>query len=172
MKTMRTARAALVGAGVLMGAAAPLGGQEPAPFSPLAVFQMAERQEWLVRVWSAGGGSVVGRVLEADGASVRLEGGVVRLSDVTLVERGEPKASGAIRGAVIGGALLGGLAALLLYVVPIDGAEDMDEGEVLAGVSAGAGLGAIIGGLLGAAISPAATDWAPIWPGSSVDRGR
>ena len=149
--------------------AAPLSAQEPDPFGPLAVFQMADRQEWVMRASLSNGAILVGRVRNVDAVSAQLDEGRVRFADLVLLERGERDPGGLLRGAVIGGAVLGGLAALVLYVAPI-GDEDRDEDDVLLGISAAAAAGALAGGLLGAWLSPPGMDWSPIWPGSAVDR--
>lgn len=171
MKTGRSSPVAMVSlaaSAILAFAATPLAAQDPDPFGPLAVFQMAHRQDWVLRASSGSGGAVVGRVLEVDATSARLEGGSVRFAELVLLERGERHSGGAVRGAVIGGAILGGLAALLLYVAPID--DDLEEGEVVLGISAAAGVGALVGGVIGAARSRPGMHWIPIWPGHSVDR--
>ena len=171
MKTRRSSPVAMVSLAlptILAFGVSPLAAQDPDPFGPLAVFQFAHRQEWVLRASSAEGGVVVGRVLEVGATGARLEGGSVRFDELTLLERGERHGGGTMRGAVIGGAILGGLAALLLYVAPID--DDIEEGEVILGISSAAGIGALVGGAIGAALSRPGMHWIPIWPGHSVDR--
>ncbi|HUF11794.1 MAG TPA: hypothetical protein VMN78_01690 [Longimicrobiales bacterium] len=159
-------RLAVVSAASLLGAAG-VEAQEPNPFSPIAVFQMADRQDWLIRASLRGGEAVVGRVRDIDDVGARLEGGSVRFRDVALLERGERQGGGGKKGAVVGGAALGALTALLLFVGPTGAGSG---GDFLLGISAGVGVGAIVGGLIGAAVSPSETDWVPIWPGHSVDQ--
>ena len=172
MKTRRTtpiaalARLLLCAAPLLV--AAPLAAQEPDPFGPLAVFQLAERQDWLMRATLANGSEVVGRVREVDGAGARLEGGRVQYAELVLLERGERRGGGGVRGAFIGGAILGVLAAAVVSILPGEG--DLDGQDYLIAFSMGAGVGVVVGGLIGAALAPSYTHWSPVWPGDSVVR--
>lgn len=129
------------------------------PTSPHAVFEMAERQDWVLRVTAVDGSTVEGRVREVDEASVRLEGGRVQLADAARVERGERVGGGGRRGAILG-AIGGGLAfAALLFTIP----GGVGDGALLI-PAIGAGLGAVVGGLMGAAFDPSEMEWRTVWP--------
>ena len=141
-----------------------LSAQIDVPTSPHAVFQMAERQDWVLRVTTGNGATVEGRVREVSADGVRLEGGRVRHGDVTRIERGERAGGGGVRGALIGGVVGGVAFSLLMFALPGEEIGDL----ALVGIPAiGAGLGALIGGLIGAAIDPAETEWRAVWPAAT-----
>jgi hypothetical protein len=148
----------------------PAQAQRDTPSSPLAVFELADRQDWLLRTTLEDGGVVSGRVRDIDGTVVRLEGGRFDVADVASVERGERTGGGGTTGAWVGaGAITAGLILLVLAggVPPIgDGPDGILETVAALGLAIAsiAAIGAVVGGMIGAAMSPSETEWQPLWP--------
>ena len=59
------------------------------PTTPSAVFQLADRQDWLLRVTSTSGAVVEGTVQSVSDDAVDLEGGRVAIASVARIERGD-----------------------------------------------------------------------------------
>ena len=146
---------------VVVAGAAPL--QAQSPTSPTAVFEMADRQDWLLRVELENGQVVEGRVRDIQPDEVRLEGGRFRTADVIVIERGRREGSGAMRGALIGAGV--GVASMVLLLNAVPDAGD-DVGLIVAG---GAFVGGVIGGVIGATFDPSETEWQPLWPAGDTD---
>jgi hypothetical protein len=136
--------------------------QLDSPTSPHAVLQLADRQDWLVRVTSSSGATIEGGVQELDADAVRLDGGRIALSDVARVDRGEQVGEGARTGAIAGGIIVATVFLVTAYAISDDSEFDVEDSGPLA--VAGIVAGAILGGLIGADLDPARTEWQQLWP--------
>ncbi|HEX6589754.1 MAG TPA: hypothetical protein VF039_12080 [Longimicrobiales bacterium] len=132
------------------------------PTSPLPVFQLAERHDWTLRVSLEDGSVVEGRVRQIDGDAIRLDDARFAAADVDAVDRRVRH-----RGAVLEGALAGGLAlGAVAWLLFADGSDDDDvQWAASAAALGGAAIGALVGGLIGARVDPPANEWLPLWPG-------
>lgn len=144
----------------MFASATPVRAQLDTPTSPLPVFEMADRQDWVLRTTLADGTVVTGRVRDIDGTSVRLEGGRFDVADVVTIDRGERSGRGGAAGLGVGAAIVG---FGVLLVAALGLTPDDDDGLFLALVGL-VGVAAVIGGLLTAAMNPSETEWLPVWP--------
>ena len=145
---------------VLLGTAAPAAGQLDTPTSPLPVFELADRHDWVLRVALLSGEIVTGRVVELSTTQVRLDEATFAVRDVSAVQRAVHSGAGARNGAIIGAFTLGALA----YFIVTNTSDDDGDDETLLVTAAAAGAGAIIGALLGRWQDPAKTEWISLWP--------
>lgn len=143
---------------LLPGAA---GAQLDTPTSPLPVFQLAERHDWLLRVTLEDGGVVEGRVREITDDAVRLEDGAFAVANVDGVARRVRDRGGALEGALVGGLALGSLG---WWLFVDDGSETDDDWTPYLAAAGGAAIGAIVGAVIGARVDPSTSEWLPVWP--------
>ena len=141
--------------------ATPARAQLDTPTSPLPVFQLAERHDWMLRVLLDDGGIVQGRVREIAGDVIRLDGARFAAADVDAVARRVRHRGSALEGAIVGGVALG---TLTLWLLSDDSGDESVDWALTAAVVGGAAVGAVIGGIAGARVDPAETDWLPVWP--------
>ena len=143
----------------------PANAQEEAHTSSLPVFEMADRQDWVLRVGLSNGTVVEGRVRDIDGTSVRLEGGRFDVADVETIERAERRSGGSGEGATVGAVLLA-VGTLLFAFDGGFGSGGTSVPGVFLLLGMIAAIGAVVGGVMGAALEPSETEWLPVWPGA------
>jgi hypothetical protein len=153
----------LAGLALAVGLLVPsaLAGQNDSPTSPLPVFELAERQEWVLRVTLARGGTVEGRVTEIVQDRIRLDGATFRAPDVAYVARRISTTGAARRGSIIGGFAGGAIAFFTLTYLTDD---DTDESTIIAGTLGGAAIGALLGAFIGSRVDRGHTEWLGLWP--------
>ena len=151
----------------LFAPATPVHAQLDTPTSPLPLFEMADRQDWVLRTTLADGHMVEGRVRDIDGTSIRLEGGRFDVADVASIDRAAHTS-----GAGSGGPGPGGVAVILgvLGLAAVHGLSADSDAHVngiaivLISIVAVAG---VIGGLVAAVVNDTPTEWVPVWPAAS-----
>ena len=136
------------------------------PTSPLPLFQMADRHDWVVRTTLADGSIVEGRVRDIDGTSIRLEGGRFDVADVTAVDRAARSGRDEDGGLGIGGAavVLGVLLLAAAHGLTAD--SDADENGIALVLVSIVALVGVIGGLVAAVVNYSEAEWIPVWPAS------
>ena len=139
--------------------------QVDVPTSPYAVFQMAERQGWTLRVTSNSGATVEGEVVALDQEAVDIGAQRIALADVARVDRGHRVGGGARYGMVAGAVLVATAFIVTTYVISDESDFDVSDTAPLA--IAGFISGGILGGLLGSELDPGRTEWRLLWPAAA-----
>ena len=153
-------RGAVIPAALLfLGAlAAPLHAQKPDTSNTVAsVLRRAAFERWQVRLTAVDSAVIQGRVWAVEGDSARV--GDLRLppSSVLMIERMHRDNSGLMRGALIGGAVLGGAFAVF--------SSAMCEGNCSTGTGTAVAVaaGAFMAGTLGGMLDPGDPSWRVVW---------
>ena len=131
--------------------------------TPIEIFEMAERGDWLVRVELAGGDTVAGRVDEVGERDVRIDDRLLALGAIVRIERGQETGGGGRMGMIAGGILLG--TAFVILSTTLAGDSEFDVAVTAPAAIAGIASGMILGGLLGSELDPARVEWRQLWPG-------